>query len=190
MGRYAYFHNNVSEQSHEYKFWFGIQDSDIPFARNTLVYKVAEYDEAEADAQELTEEEKKIWEEHAECSYETLKGFTEEEKEVLEFKSSLEYYADDTADDIELCRRWKLVKARGTRLGLLPYWCKTNESLLEALYRYEQEVIDVYNARLERVSDPAKKRKLQSRLADYHLMLTTCCILSEWGGSYHCYYDE
>ena len=102
MGRYARFRANKGSLDYEYKFWFAIQDSGIPWASEHISYYVPEYDEDQAESDELTPEQREIWKEWSE---ETVNGaideFSPEQREVLEQVWFEQYSAELEEEDIE-----------------------------------------------------------------------------------------
>ena len=175
MGRYAHFH--CDGDSYEYKFWFGIQDSIIPWAKESQNWTVQEYDEEIATRDELTDEQKELWKE---WSDQEVDDFTEEMEFLKDVYSWWNYSACDTADDLP--KYWKRVESQARRMGLARYYRKIDEGIMEAMERYEKEVIDVA---YEEHKDDDKYIK---RLADLHLKTLICCILLKHG-SYDCSYE-
>lgn len=193
MGRYANF--SADGVSYEYKFWFGIQDSEIPWASEKTSYRVEEYDEDRANQMiqdgELTEEQKQIWEEYEDAEIEEH-DITEETQflydKMLVFP---EYSASDT--DAELSKYWNRLEQQARRMGLKRYSRKEDEGIMEAYERYCEEVIEVaYKEKESKKSESEKeekaKQKYIKRLADINIKTLICCILLKHG-SYSCWYE-
>lgn len=191
MGRWAYFsgtHKETGEDvEHQYKFWFGTQGSQIPWADERKTYEVTGYDEDYADMLELTEKQREFWREHEDdCGLEDSDFDRDEENgELLRSLCQESYWASDNDDD--LAEHWAEVAALAEELGVQPF--EPGDSPLKALEAYEKDVIDVACA--DKSKDYATKRANEAfleRLADLHIKTTVCCLLAEWG-SYDCRFE-
>jgi hypothetical protein len=175
MGRYAHF--NHSSGRYEYKFWFGIQDSIIPWAKETQEVYVQEYDEEEATKKNLTEAQKDIWRE-----------LSETELPLWDGDSGTEYPPEKQKIIDEFA--WPSNIAEDDDSNLNCYWVETNNLIVEnnlPPFKFDidknvEEQIDEYvDEYLDKIND-------HEIAADIHIKLVICCILQK-SGSYRCYYE-
>ena len=189
MGRWAYFHTDNGVDVYEYKFWFGIQDSIIPWAIDKTETRIIDYDEDEAIRLELTEEQKEIWKEWSDS---VCEEFTEEMEFLKDILTHDDYMASDT--DANLSKYWNRLEAQARRMGLKRYSRKEGEEIMEAFERYTDEIINVaYNEKQSKKSESVKeekdKQKYLKRLADINIKTLICCILMKYG-AYECHYEK
>jgi hypothetical protein len=178
MGRYANF--SYDSGTYEYKFWFGIQDSVIPWARTSEEAWVKEYDEDEAIEYGFTDAQKKLWEEWSETAIAMHDSadndviFTLDEQKVLDKCSFTQHQASD--DDQNLDSYWEEVHAIIASKKLPPFKFDSEQNI--------QEQIESY---LDAHVDPSVEDKVVA--SDIHIKLVICCILQK-DKSYNCYYEQ
>lgn len=186
MGRYAQFtcSGDASTETveREYKFWFAIQDSVIPWASTEHNYYVNEYDE---DYEGLPECVMTWWKEHQEATIDREDVERKVPEDVLPYIDDICILNHDACDSNEnLEQYWDETRKLAESLGLPQYMRKEGEDIFDALDRYEADVL--YKAEGE---DRFKKVTVNRQLADLHLMTTVCCCLEAWE-SYNCEYEE
>lgn len=216
MGRYAYFSTSreTTDQRFEYKFWFGIQDSEIPWAKEYISYYVPEYDEDEANKDEMTEHQREIWKQWAEEEVYEPDDLSDEQKEVIESVGFENYNAEGEADDDELQLHELEVKILAKKLGVEVFkvdteiheswqdsydayneylWTKMNEAVPEkppAFVAQENPnpTPEENKAFVERFKKYAIDRQLQKQYADLALKTLVLHYLKTFG-NYYCHYE-
>lgn len=177
MGRYANFTSTSKKVGHhEYKFWFAIQDSQIFWANEWKSYALPDYDEEAAKYLDLDQDDREYWENHQ-----------NESIHEDEFPNGLREagFEENNAecDDEDLEEYWKDTNEDADTFGLPHLTRNEGESWLDALQRYQTEVIFAEDAKT-----PQDDKATLARLADLHLKTTICCLLEEWG-SFSCVYE-
>jgi hypothetical protein len=170
MGRWAFFHHDKG--TYEYKFWFGVQDSEIPWAENFDTYDVEEYDEGTAENWGLTEEQKEIWKEWSGTSILTFEGETEFLKNFV----ITTHNAD--GGDYNLESHWEETRALATKLGMPQYSRDEGEKMEDALDRYVNLIVK-----------ESTGKENEAEYAELDIKTVICCILQEYG-SYQCTYES
>lgn len=194
MGRWARFsctkRSTGEDFTHEYKFWFGTQDSNIPWVENYHRKEVRDYDEDAADDAELTEEQRAIWEERQNTEF-------FEDEETDERLAFLDDFCDNdnTADDTDadLPRYWKEVGELAAELGVEPLVVPEGAEAIPLLEKWEQwegeqGPLAAAHDRIYKL-DKEVREQLLPKLADLHLKTTICALLTDCG-SYSCYYED
>jgi len=186
MGRWAYFHGD-SGVDYDYKFWFGCQDSHIPWAECYKEYLIPEYDEDEADDQEMSEEHKAIWEKHSDSHVSFESGeLTQEEVDVLDEIAIAEYNASDECTKEELQERWAEVNDEAKKMGLELFSQKEGESPEDAIDRYYETII----APVEDKNQESNRFGTANKdLADLYLKTAICAMMPKFGYNYSCHYE-
>jgi len=182
MGRWAYFHGD-SGVEYEYKFWFGIQSSDIPWANCFEEEYIQEYDEEEATSNEMSEEHKAIWKKYGDSHVSfQAEQLTQEEATVLNEFAVTEYNASDECTEEELQERWAEVNAEARALGLELFTQNDGESPEDAVDRYYENVIHPsYKSKDEADEEAA--------LANLYLKTVICAMMPKFGYNYSCSYE-
>jgi len=178
MGRYAYFHGDSGE-GYEYKFWVATQESRIPWADHFEDQYIPEYDEYEADAKEMSEEHKAIWEKYSDShvSFES-EELTQEEAEVLNEIAITEYNASDECTKEELQERWAEVNDEAKKMGVELFNQLDGESPEDAIDRYYITLIC-----------SEENGDHNSDLADLYLKTVICAMMPKFGYHYECHYE-
>jgi len=173
MGRWAYFHGD-SGVEYEYKFWFGIQSSDIPWANCFEEEYIQEYDEEEATSNEMSEEHKAIWKKYGDSHVSfQAEQLTQEEATVLNEFAVTEYNASDECTE---------VNAEARALGLELFTQNDGESPEDAVDRYYENVIHPsYKSKDEADEEAA--------LANLYLKTVICAMMPKFGYNYSCSYE-
>jgi hypothetical protein len=180
MGRWAYFHGD-SGVEYEYKFWFGIQSSDIPWANCFEELYIPEYDEDKATDIEMSEAQKEIWKEWAD-SHTSEEGHTAEVLDVLQNVGYVEYGASDECTEEELQERWAEVNSEARALDLELFTQNDGESPEDAVDRYYENVIHPsYKSKDEADEEAA--------LANLYLKTVICAMMPKFGYNYSCHYE-
>lgn len=180
MGRWAYFHGD-SDVEYEYKFWFGIQNSDIPWANCFEELYIPEYDEDEATDIEMSEAQKEIWKKYGDSHVSfQAEELTQEEATVLNEFAVTEYNASDECTEEELQERWAEVNAEARALGLELFTQTDGESPEDAIDRY-----------YENVMDPScdKDKADEAAIANLYLKTVICAMMPKFGYNYSCHYE-
>ena len=187
MGRYAHFSaaGETCEQ-HEYKFWSAIQESEIPWGKEEVTRYVQEYDEDEADDDELTKKERKTWRKHAEKQYSEVEweALPEDVKGLLCERVEESYSASD--DDSDLPAYKKEVAELAECLGVPVFDHKEGEDLSKALLEYDDMLWQ--KTELLEFTEKGDDHHLNKHLADLSLKTTICALLARWK-SYHVTYE-
>jgi hypothetical protein len=189
MGRWAYFHGD-SGVSYDYKFWFGTQESHIPWADHFEEQYIPDYEEDEADDKEMSEEHRELWKKHADShvSFES-EELTYEEIQVLEELGQTDYNASDYCSEEKLQERWAEVNDEAKKMGLELFSQKEGESPEDAIDRYYETII----APVEEANGFGSAGKdfgsANKDLADLYLKTAICAMLPKFGYSYECHYE-
>jgi len=179
MGRYANFHSSDYSEDFTYKFWFGIQDSVIPWVQDHTEYFVIDYDEDDADYDDFTEEQKEIWQKYERETISDPEVLSPQEKEVLQRVWSEQYIAVD--DDSNLDKYWADVRKDEETLDI-PAFKYDSEKDFDELY---DTLVDYLTPLVNKGEDEEKK----GLIADYCLKVLICCMLQRWG-CYRCNFDK
>ena len=173
MGRYATI-EAPNGDSYEFKFWFAVQDSWIPWADTWKTWVVFDYDE---DEEGLTEEQKTLWKslEGEELSEEALNGYTQEEQDFLYDHTYVYGNAEDDSEDLD--SYWDEIKEHAQELGV-------------PIFRPQRhkDIMDSYEAYAEKMWEMPKTNKRHAELADLDLKTLLCCFLQKHG-EYVAHYD-
>lgn len=183
MGRYAFFHVLPQNEEkaiasgfdtcHEQKFWFSVQDSEIPFATNTLAQTLREQDEDAANEAKQTEKQKAFWKKQEDRTQteSEVTHFSEAIQELLEKEASQEGQAELTDEHLEeyLEVTWELAE----ELGKPKIDVKGLKDWVE--FQHASEPI---------TNTPKQKPDgmTEVRLAELYLMQKVCILLAKWGG--------
>lgn len=215
MGRYAIFYASGGDTV-EYKLWFGIQDSEIPWAQSRTVYHVS-YDEEEADTRGLTKQQREIWKSLDGTTRSSFTRYSPDIRKVLEETSCEMSEAKD--DDTKLESYWKEVQTLCESLHLPVVVYDAKLEVEEQVDTYFDDYILPLCVTLE---ERAKKEKEESKknlppqeassslahyfalqdyqdrhfttnrdlkkLADLHLKSVICLFLERYG-SYECHFE-
>ena len=180
MGRYAYF--TAGDESIEYKFWLGLQDSDIPWAKECNTYTIPDYDEDDAKRYELTPEQIQTWKDN-----EQWEGDCDDWPEGLEWMIDCGYAFENFAagdNDSNLEQYWQEVHALIKELNFSPFTYDPEKSAKSNWESYEDTECQAAYCAADKPEIHAEKQKS----SDLSIKLLICCILAKHG-SYHCTYE-
>lgn len=184
MGRWAYFHSttasySIISETITYKFWFGCQDSEIPYANESVRYFIKEYDEQ--NNLDLTAEQDAFWQKNQDCYYEhPIEDLPQEIQDALYKISNQEYIATD--NDAELADYWEVRNDNAESLGI--DWKPDDKKNF-------QENIDEFNDYLwnhYQEKYPVENEEKEKEYADLSIQTLVCYFLQKHG-SYECVYE-
>ena len=176
MGRWAHFRNTYGNEHREYKFWFGVQSSQIPWACESESYYLPEYD---PDAEDVPEHVMNWWKENEESEFD----YSEVPEDIQPYLDSVFWKSHEACDiDEMLPEYWDEVNELATRLDVPLFTHRDKNTVFEALDRYEEDVLYKLETKFK-----AEGRHVYE-LADLHIKTTICCCLVRWG-SYKCHYE-
>lgn len=188
MGRYAHFTAGglvCYGETHEYKFWACVQNSEIPWGKEEVQYEVQEYDEEIADDESLDEEEREMWRDY-EGDFYTQKqwdALPHKVRRLLNDKTEEHYTASD--DNTNLAAYWEEVRALAKELGAPVCEFVKDKDVEKAMDEYENVLCPPGG--WGRLGDEEEKA-LSVRFADLCLKTTICWLLERWG-SYEVTYE-